>query len=369
MFGGIQKKNNRRPIGIALGGRSITMVQLERNADGYSAIDALRSALPDDLPINGPEYHTVVAKEILQMLNQSSFAGREVVSCLPPAGIHYKNLRMPKMPADEMAAAVQWEADERRPFGSEDVTTQHLHVGEVRQGDETRQEVIMMASPVSFIESHIKMLSGCGLRPTALDVAPAALARCLAGRVNGADPAPDETRVIVDIGETCSQVLIVRGGRLVFLKTIDISGVIFNQAVADKLKTTGVEAEELRRRPPSDDSGPDNILRAVFEALRPVVGDLARELGLCLRYYGVTFRGPRPEQAMFVGEESDGPWYNAEFSETAGIDVHAVDPLSLVDLSKIAHPPSDAVPRGAWATAMGLSMRHEPNRLRKAAAA
>ena len=351
MFGGIQKRKSRCPIGIDVGGHSITMMQLQRAAEGYRTVDAIHQTLPQGLTITQEDYHPTIAQTILKMLNQSSFVGREVVSCLPTAALHYKNLRLPKMPADELAAAVSWEASERLPFGSEAVITQHFDAGEVQQGDETRQEVILMASPQSFIESHVQVLTRCNLEPIALEVAPVALARCLS-RCDEASP----INIILDVGGSCSQILILKHGRVVFFKTIELGGNRFDQAIADKLKVTAEEATQLRHQHSGDVSDSDNVGRAVLEALRPVMDDLAREVGLCLRYYGVTFRGQRPDQAMLVGEEAVGSWFGPQFNEGAGINMIVTDPLENVDQTSSAHPTPQTICSGTWTVAAGLSM-------------
>jgi hypothetical protein len=45
----------------------------------------------------------------------------------------------------------------------------------------------------------------------------------------------------------------------------------------------------------------------VFDATRSTMEELGREIGLCLRYYSVTFRGQRPNKLRLLGGEAADP--------------------------------------------------------------
>ncbi len=361
-------EKSRCPIGLEVGGKTVRALQLARRGEGYRVMSAGCSVLPGELPATGKEREEAVEAAIRQVLGQGEFFGKQVVSCLPAHQVQYKNLRLPRMPHEELSAAVEWEATDRLQLGADQAVVQFFNAGEVRQGDELRQEVILMAAPRTMIEDHARMLLRCGLHPTAIDAVPAALARAL---TPPADVGPDApARLILDVGHSTSKVLVSRQGKVLFFKLIDLGGGKFDQAVATRLGVSAQEAGELRRRlmrqgsagegdqPMFGSSRRESIDRAVQEALRPLYGELATEVGLCLRYYSVTFRGRRPEHLELAGGESCEATLMKVLEEELKVTVQPGSPLHEADLAQLSLLSDDKdTHHAAWAVCAGLSMR------------
>lgn len=350
MFGGTFNKKVC-PIGVDIGSRSVKLLQLERTATGFKAVAAASADLPDDLELTADGYHRAVAEALAHAKDAGKFVGNAVVSALPAGAVQYKNIRLPKMPGKDLAAAVQWEAQERLQLAGQPHATQFFEAGEVRQGEEERQEIIMLAAPTGFVESHVKALTDCGFAPAAIDVVPGALARCFEAS------AGDDATVTIDVGYHATKVLITRQGRILFFKLIDIGGRAFDEAASRKLNMPRTELAPLRMQMRREDAGvQEHVRRAVLEAVQPAVAELGREIGLCLRYYSVTFRGRWPESAALIGGEAGQDWLESQLTEQAGVTVAIANPLADIDLSgvNVEIGPDTA---GAWATAAGLSMR------------
>jgi Tfp pilus assembly PilM family ATPase len=152
--------------------------------------------------------------------------------------------------------------------------------------------------------------------------------------------------------------------------------------VAEHLDLSVDDAARLRRRLTSPESESDegeplfgstrreSVQRAAYEAVRSVVSDLAKEIGLCLRYYSVTFRGARPTALVLVGGEAHEPQLAKVIAEQLEIDVAVADPLTGIDLSSadIAIERRGTLPE--WSTAAGLALRWSmPRASRKRGAA
>ena len=392
MFGGILA-SSRTPLGLDFGSRSVRLLQLGCGKQEWAVAAAAEAALPADLPAQGPDRHTALVELLKGLLAQGGFRGRKVVSCLPSACVQYKSVRLPRMPDEEMRTAVEWEAKERmRPAHASanagELIVQFYDAGEVRQGEEARQEIIVMAAEASAVTEHVAALRAAGLVPLAIDAAPSALARALA-RTGAALPgastdssAPEEeapARFILDVGFGVSKVLIVRQGRIVFYKTIEIGGGRFDQTVATKLNLPLADAahirSSLRREEPAAASPPlfgsarrESVERAVFEALRPLVEELVREVGLCLRYYGVTFRGRRPEQVLLAGGEAGEPSLIKALTQEASLQVAPAQPLVAIDPALLLNQGVPAQSLAAWSVATGLCLRPPARQAQRRAA-
>ena len=113
MFGANLNKSEC-PIGIDLGAHGVRLLQLAKRGGQMVAVAAAFEPLPAKVrPADGQAYQDAVTQAIAKCLSSAGFTTRRVVSALPASAVHSKNLRLPKMPADELRAAVAWEAADR----------------------------------------------------------------------------------------------------------------------------------------------------------------------------------------------------------------------------------------------------------------
>ncbi len=341
------------PIGLDFGSAGVKMLQLTPTDSGFRVQAGGQYELPAELPLEGPERQAALIEAVRQIRESSPFAGRDVVVGLPETAMQFKSVRMPKMPPDELARAVAWEAADRFE-SSQGLTVRHICAGEVHQGDETRQEVILMAAAESAINGCMDVLAACGMRPAACEPSPIALARSFA-RHYRREADQQVARVVIDLGASSTKVMIMRGHHVCFYRRLELGGAAMNRAVAAKLNITPTEAAALRRQLGAE-ADPARAT-AVSDALRAVLADIAREIGLCLRYYSVTFRGNRPEHIHVCGGEAHLPLVAGVFEKELGSGVEIAEPLDGLDLAD----PSVRIERrgklSEWAVAAGLALR------------
>jgi type IV pilus assembly protein PilM len=308
---------------------------------------------------------------VRQMLRQHPFKGRRIVAALPRDVVHTKNLRLPPMPPEELPAVVRFEARNVFPFPTDQARVHHLAAGEVRQGTEVRQEVILMAARNDDVNAVVEHLHRAGAVLESLDVEPCALYRSVERFIRRKEDEND-VNVLVDVGVARSQVVIGRGHDISFIKPIDIGGQHFHEAVARKLGITPDEARALRRRlvesgepAAAATAAPglsrvedrrDPVRQAVFDATRAPMEELGREIALCLRYYSVTFRGHRPTRLRLLGGEACDPQLQTLLNSALVIPVEVGRPLYSIDTSRMK-PADRQGPMCEWALALGLALR------------
>jgi hypothetical protein len=96
-----------------------------------------------------------------------------------------------------------------------------------------------------------------------------------------------------------------------------------------------------------------------------VIEEISREIGLCLRYYSVTFRGHRPEEAWIVGGEAGNAWLWARLCEDTALKPSPHDPLSALDLTSVQSVVGGPDKWSGWGVAAGLALRSNGLRKRK----
>jgi type IV pilus assembly protein PilM len=342
-------KNRTSPIGVDLGTRSVKMVQFD--AAGQKVIEAVRWDLPNDLSSDPQEYHRQLVDAVRRAREGRAFRGRDAVLCLGAPDLFVQNLRVPKGSREEVQRMVLQDSAGRIPFPVDQAEIRFLEAADVRQGEATRREVIVLAAHLPNVERRVQLLVEAGLQPIAVDAEPTALLR---GYVKQFRRDEDRlTRMLyVHLGSAQSVAVIAEGANILFIKYIDVGGKHMDEAVSHTLSMAPAEASALRRHNGdrrADQQDPE-IARTISEAVRPVIDNLANELSLCVRYHSVTFRG-QPLTRMVLGGGEATTVLGEAIGARLDLKCELGDPLRSYDV-KLPGGRS-----GQWDIAAGLALK------------
>ncbi len=363
-------RNKCWPIGLDIGADSVKMLQLQR-AGGELAVCACgRRKFPAEVRTDPARRYELTVSSVRSMLRQQGFRGRKVITALSSSQLGIKTVRMPHLPPGELAEAIRWEAGERFGFEIAPDRVKYLRAGEVRQGGETQDEIIMLAVSEKTVEAHLSMLEEMGLYVEHIDAEPVALFRVF-DRLLRRSADRDTVSVVLDIGASAARLVVARGRRIVFIKSIDIGGARLTGAVARQLNLSLEEAAELRamiakEHAEDDESAPEDrkgtrvsqsVCWTIHDAIRAEVEELAREIALCLRYCSVTFRGLRAREVVVTGGQAYDRSIVKLLGEQLGIECVVAHPLRGVDVSRVPFGGNRRGMLSEWALCAGLAMR------------
>ena len=373
------KTRGLRPIGLDIGHNSIKMIQLLVNGDQLSVIAAQKARIDHGINGDGQERSRFVISAIRQMLAEGNFHGRNVVSSLPNDGLEITSLRLAEAQSDEIEQALRKEVVQRFGLDPDEDAMKYVVAGNVHQGDEIKNELILFAAANETIKSHIEMLEQAGLRPVSIDTIPCALFRSFERSLRRQEDR-EHTVVFVDVGNQFTTVVFGRGGEISFVKQIPLGGERFNEEIAAKLGVDISEAEMLRKalqmekslsaaKPDLEEQGPAeneqkldaSTRQAIVDVVSAVAEELTREISLCLRYYTVTFRGKRVRRAFFTGGGTYEYILLDVLKRQLAVEVEVAQPLKGFDMSSERKNLNfDSDRRGLlceWAVAVGLSLK------------
>jgi type IV pilus assembly protein PilM len=207
-----------------------------------------------------------------------------------------------------------------------------------------------------------------GLQPSALETSFTGLARFFGRRLRRTVDR-DQVFTIVEVGASGSTILILRGDHIALCKPIPVGGDHFDCAVAEHLQMDVPAASEIRAarirsnhagRPAGTRDCDPSTDRAVYESVRPHMSALVKEVLLCQRYYGVTFRGQPPCRIILTGGDGLEPRLDEMLARDCKIPVSCDDPAgTLAGLESQLHGMASkpALAGASWAACAGLSLR------------
>ena len=367
------RRKERWPIALDIGTDSIKVLQLDEANGSLFARACGQWQFPAGA--GDPERRSeMIVTAVREILRRGDFKGRRSVSSLSGSEVDIKNVRLEKVSRDEMEKAMQWEAQDRFPFDVVPDRLKYVDAGQVRSGAETRSEIIMLAASEKSIEDHLAILSAVGLEPKHIYPEPLAVFR-MAKRSLRREADQDTVSVILDLGARATRVIVARGRQVLFIKVIDIGGRAFDEAVATQLNLDLADAVELRarvmqehakflggsRKSDHEDSEEprSDVDWTIRDAVRGKVEELAREIGLCLRYCSVTFRGLRPNTVLMAGGEVYDPAVTELLADNLGIECNVAQPLRGIDVTRVMPGVGRRTPMCEWAVASGLAMRDQ----------
>lgn len=357
------RTRNAGPIGIDFGARAIRMVQVT----GPGSKPVICAAAEFEYPFEADDPSGgggVPVSDVRQMLSSSGFTGRSAVTALSDHDVQIRNLRLPDMPQEELAEAVRFEAAERFDFHDSQAEYRYIPVGPARGGGKTQLELAVFGAPGAAIRRHLELVSELGLVAEAIDVAHCAVFRPFERFLRRGEDV-DQVNAFVDLGYRDARIAIARGQELIFLKSIGVGGQRFDELVAECLSVDLSEARRMRRAMVTDaaesverpDSAPPATQSQVRSAIRPAVEKLGKEIGLCLRYCAVTFRGPRCDSVTCVGGEALDCELLDELSAIIGVPARKGHPLRGATGKGVFTDAQQRTGQPQWATAFGLALK------------
>jgi len=345
---------NTLPIGVDLGSSTLKMAQLRTSGGGVELLAAGLAEVPPPCREDFSQRLAFFSDSIRSIRKANAFRGRECVLSLPADAIFLHHVKLPKLPPDRIDEALEGEL----PYPTEDVVISYEIVGDVHDGTEAKQEVIVAAVAQATLDAYLDMAERARLDVVGVDIEAYAIAGCFARQFRQTSSSTGAV-LFVDIGAGSTQVVLTDGGEVVFARNLTIGSEQLDRVIAEALDIPVENAGALRReinQPMPPDVTEDDLYRVLDSALDP----LANELTRCLRYYDATFRNGSIGQAVFAG----GGAYDARackiIAKRLNLRAQIGDPLTHVGRVKEAGLNAGLDqdgPKPDWAVAVGLSLR------------
>lgn len=388
------------PIGVDLGSSNVKLVQLSGAGGGLSLAAAAQAEVPHEIRGNPSALQEWYVETVRELLSSKPFKETQVITCLPARELLVQHLRLAKMDEAQLEKTLPWEAQGKVPFDIHRARLRHIIAGEVYEGSETKQEVILMAASHSVVEQHLSFIERTKVQIDSINVEPCAMVNCFAHLLDRQSESSGGV-MFIDLGHSCTKVVITHGPNIVFCRTIGIAaehmiraicegkGESYEQAitshqnlVADDL-ANAMNLSVNRRNVTSESTGePENSPMQVkggeekfagdtatltesheeidvATAIAPTLWSLCEELRSCVRYHDLMFNEQRVEKVIFVGGQAKNTVLCQEVARGLGLPAHLGDPVARVAAETRTGKHSDLESgerHCEWAVAFGLSL-------------
>src|SRR5687767_7982344 len=236
------------PIGVDFGSDCLRLAQVAPAGGGeYKLVAAASADVPNHVRHDPAGRINFFVETTRELLSQGNFRNRQACLGLPASMMFIQHLRMPKLDADAMKKALPWELRGKLPIDPSHALLRHIIAGDVFDGQEPKNEVIVMAAAKETVNAFLAAASRAKLDIVGMNTEPKALVDCFT-QIYRRKTDENAMNLFVDIGAVATRAVVAQGNDIFFARTIPVGGDHFSRATANALKIKLEEAKTLRVR-------------------------------------------------------------------------------------------------------------------------
>ncbi|MFT4532137.1 MAG: type IV pilus assembly protein PilM [Candidatus Saccharimonadales bacterium] len=340
-----------KPVfGFDIGRSSIKVLQINQLGSraevvGYGTIQFEGSAINDQGIIVDHEAIILAAHKLLSKGLVGHVTTKRVAVSLPNANSFSRVLTLPKMDDKDLKAAVSAEVDQSIPLPSDELYYDYS-VTRILE-DEGMQEVQVVATPSSIVDSYVGVFDALGLEIALIESNITSTTRIVVHA-----EAHDVNTLIVDIGSTSCDISIYDGSAIRATGTVDCSSERLTANIASELGISIDQAHSIKTRYGLESSKKQAL---IIKAAEPELNKLINEIRKVMRYFTDRSNGSTPiGQIIILGGGANLPGLATYITNRTRVAARLCSPWNNLSFGKL-QPPHE-LETTLYTTAGGLGL-------------
>ena len=262
---------------LDIGTSALRLVQLDGDAQhGFRLVKFAYVTLDPRTAQDTSESGTRRMGEIvLGAIKQAGVKTKNVAIGLPAGKTFTAVVEVPNQTEKELKKTIKYELDQYIPMAVEDAEVDYAVLGP-SPNDPNKAEVLLSSSSMDYTEMRMETLEKIGLNVIAQEPEPIAMTRSLA------PVGSQDARIIVDLGETSTDIVVVYRGAPRLVRSISGGLSALVNIVAS---TLNVREDQARRFILKFGLAQDKLDGQVFKALDNTLDSFSQELTKSVRFF------------------------------------------------------------------------------------
>ncbi|MDR7520967.1 MAG: type IV pilus assembly protein PilM [Armatimonadota bacterium] len=345
-------------VGIDIGSDSIKAVELAGSyRSGFRLVHMGVAPSPPVAMRDGvPTAPEELGSHVRALLDRTGIKLDRAVMGVGGQAVTVREIRVPPMTKQELAAAVRYEAERYLPYNIKEVYMDFQVLGETTEDGRRMLDVIVVAARQDVVDQIIAVAEAARVQLRVLDVESFALLRSVIPAAGDG-----QTTAIVDLGAEASDILITEGPRLRFTRNIPIGGGVLLGAIHEAMDVDLATAKSLLEEKgevlEEGATSPDHTTERIHDIIAPHIGDLVTEIRRSLDYYQTRSRAAVVNQILLAGGLARLRNLDRTIAAELGIATTVASPFVNVRVNPQAFPADRLAAGSTMAVAVGLAMR------------
>lgn len=340
-------------VGVDIGSNAVRAVEVSGYDTSKPVIVRQHTiALPETSVRRGEVVEVgTVATALKRLWSTAGFKTKDVVLGLGGPRIFARDLSVPKASLAQIRESLPFQVQDMLPVPVADALLDFYPIAEEAGEHGPAVRGMLVAAMKETVDANVGAVIAAGLRPVHVDLLAFALSRALAPRrtAKGRD-------VIVEIGASMTDIVVVDDGVPHFVRTLPNGGDDITRALEQRLQLSPDQAESAKRvigmggpmLRPED--------RPALEVIYEVVGELLNSIRNTLAYFGSAKPEEMPRRILLSGGGAQLLGLPTALSELTGLPVVVAEPFENVQRARGTSPRAESEPQFVYTAAFGLAL-------------
>ncbi|NLX62922.1 MAG: type IV pilus assembly protein PilM [Tissierellia bacterium] len=280
---------SQRVLAMDIGAHSIKIIEGKETKKGivvskYFTIDTPEGVVKDGLILDKELMHYVVSEK----LRKKKIKTKNIYITINSSNIITREISIPKVAEDEIHSLLMFQMEDYLPVNIEDYVFQHKVLDVFYEDNMEKMNLLIIAIPKEVVEGYFYLLKGLGLNPLVMDYQPNSIAKLIDYNdfINNTFSTEDITFAIIDIGYDSTKISIVKNGKILVSRLVEIAGnyidqsiLNFNDISLDEVENIKGEIDNINRI--NEDSSHSNALNIIKSSI--VL--LSEKIEMVFKYY------------------------------------------------------------------------------------
>ncbi len=300
--------------GIEIGYGAIKAIKLQADGDDLTVLDFAVINHPKVLSTPEIDKDDAMRVTLGMLASRYDLSGATIAISIPGHQSFARFAKLPPVEPKKIPDIVKFEAVQQIPFPLEEVEWDFQTFA---SEDSPEVEVGIFAVTSKRINDLLTMLGDVGVTPDLATLSPIAAYNALAFDLSFTEKTPGT--ILLDIGSVATDLIIADAGR-VWVRTFPIGGHQFTEALVNTFKLSYSKAEKLKK-----EAEQTKHARHVFQAMRPVFGDLVQEVQRSIGYYQSIHPEAELERLIGLGSTFKLPGLRKYLKQQLQLDVYRME--------------------------------------------
>lgn len=350
------------PIGLELGHERLHMLQLESSDERLRvrAAASLHYRTARDEVTSNPRAFSALVKEALA---RHPFAGRDVVTCMPPEQLKLSLLNYKPQSNLGESEAIMRQAMDRVEGPVDEWLMDYVPVSTRSEIDGERGALLALVRRADVL-AYLHLMESAGLNVSALEIGPVAIHRLVAYMHSRET---FDTVLVINFGREKTYLTVISGRRLILDREVNFGEAIITTSIGDTLELSPASVRDLvyqyglssERASDGDEDvvTPTEIARTMTEIVKPMLLELAEEVTKVLMYTASQTRGGSVDTVYLLGSIARWPGVEALINGMLSLPVRILNPLAAFGPAGEHTELPESEPVTGFAIAAGCALR------------
>jgi type IV pilus assembly protein PilM len=287
----------------------------------------------------------LIRNALEQFQARNNVGNATLVVSVPGQSSFTRFIKLPPVDPKRIPEIVKFEAEQQIPFPINDVIWRYQTFLKENSPDVELGIFAMKKVDVAEALEHFEQVE---MEVDVVQMAPLALCNYMSF---DQQLSSEGATLLADVGVDKTDLVVADGSRI-WMRTIQLGGSSFTEALVRAFKLPFNKAEKLKRSAASS-----KYARQIFQAMRPVFADLVQEIQRSIGFYTQLHRETRFKKLIGLGNGFRLPGLQKFLEQNLNVPVHRVDSFNNLSHSEAINAPAFTENVLSFAVAYGLAIQ------------